>query len=57
MKAFGVPYPLKGEQLPPEISFGRTRPSGGHGTAIWRCKPPFDDAYVKSDYRTVRPPA
>jgi hypothetical protein len=41
MKAFGVPYLLKGEQLPPEISFGRTQPSGGHGTAIWRCKPPI----------------
>jgi hypothetical protein len=30
MKAFGVPYLLKGEQLPPEISFGRKQPSGGH---------------------------
>jgi hypothetical protein len=41
MKAFGVPYLLEGEQLPPEISFGRKQPSGGHGTAIWRCKPPI----------------
>jgi hypothetical protein len=42
MKAFGVPYLLTGEQLPPKISIGCKQPAGGCWTAIWRCKPRFE---------------